>query len=493
MYFKLQSGESVDLHISEYGEGYALVDENGKCYASLDRDSDDKASFVSREAESIFAEPLIAVKGKLDRLAFIYLMQEFSGVESESDFESDEDSSAWLRREPEDIYDDEENPFNPDKISIDSKPMTMDRVLTRIEQGTITLSPDFQRSVVWDDERKSRLIESLLLRIPIPMFYVSSDAQGNLTVVDGLQRISTFRDFILGEEYLKDPEKNRDKKGDGFHLVGLEFWTDYENKTMNDLPLYLKNRLMETEFRFTIINPGTPEVVRRNIFRRINTGGMPLSSQEIRNALYGGRATKLLNRLVALPEFTKATGTIRSERMEDKELALRLISFFIRKPEKFSRSTSTDNWLSDTMIILNAMPDFYTKEFKKLQERHKGMDVISLITILLDDDIVEKFQKAMIRAQKLFGASAFRKSLPGRRRSPINKALFEVWGVLLAGISETKFQSLLANKNRFFEDYGKLLAQPEFVVAISRDSMRYNSVKDRYMKLTNLIDTYSHD
>ena len=65
--------------------------------------------------------------------------------------------------------------------------------------------------------------------------------------------------------------------------------------------------------------------------------------------------------------------------------------------------------------------------------------------------------------------------------------------MLLAEISEKKFQSLLVNKDKFFEDYGKLLAQPEFVVAISRDSMRYNSVKDRYMKLTNLIDTYSHD
>ncbi len=493
MNFKLLSGESVDLHIGEYGDGYALVDENGRRFAALDRDCDDKASFVCKDAENIFAEPLILIKGKLDKLAFIYLMQEFSGVESESDFELDEDSPSRLHREKEDIYDDDENPFNPDKISIDSKPMTMDRVLARIEQGTITLSPDFQRSVVWDDERKSRLIESLLLRIPIPMFYVSSDEKGNLTVVDGLQRLSTFRDFILGEEYLKNPEKNLQKKGDGMHLVGLEFWTDYEGKTMNDLPLYLKNRLMETEFRFTIINPGTPEVVRRNIFRRINTGGMPLSSQEIRNALYGGRATKLLTKLVTLPEFSKATGKIRSERMEDKELALRLISFFVRKPEKFSRSTSTDNWLSDTMIIINAMPDFYTKDFKKLQERHKGMDVTTLISILRDEDIVEKFRMAMIRAQKLFGASAFRKSLPGHRRSPINKALFEVWGVLLAGISETKFQSLLSNKDMFFMDYGKLLLQPEFVVAISRDSMRYNSVKDRYMKLTNLIDMYSHD
>lgn len=95
--------------------------------------------------------------------------------------------------------------------------------MRRLQQGTITLNPDFQRQEVWDQKRKSQLIESLLLKIPIPMFYVSSDEKSNWTVVDGLQRISTLRDFVLGKEYLKDPSKNLNKKGSGFKLQGLEF------------------------------------------------------------------------------------------------------------------------------------------------------------------------------------------------------------------------------------------------------------------------------
>ncbi len=126
----------------------------------------------------------------------------------------------------EESLDDEHDrdPFNPDEISIDTKPITMETLMRRLQQGTITLNPDFQRKEVWNSERKSQLIESMLLKIPIPMFYVSSDEKSNWTVVDGLQRISTLRDFVLGKSYLEDTQKNIDKKGYGFKLQGLEFW-----------------------------------------------------------------------------------------------------------------------------------------------------------------------------------------------------------------------------------------------------------------------------
>lgn len=95
--------------------------------------------------------------------------------------------------------------------------------MRRLQQGTITLNPDFQRKEVWNRERKSQLIESLLLKIPIPMFYVSSDEKSNWTVVDGLQRISTLRDFVLGKSYLEDTQKNIDKKAMGSNCKGLNF------------------------------------------------------------------------------------------------------------------------------------------------------------------------------------------------------------------------------------------------------------------------------
>ena len=257
------------------------------------------------------------------------------------------------------------NPFNPEDISIDSKVVPMETFLRRIEQGTINLNPDFQRNEVWTKEKKSQLIESLMLKIPLPMFYVSADEKGSYTVIDGLQRLSTIRNFVLGEEFLKT--KDDKKKGEGFILQNLEFWEEYNGKTFKKLPTHLYNRILETEFRFTVINPGTPEEVKRNIFKRINTGGLPLSSQEVRNALYIGKSTKLLKELSSTNEFKKATGdSIKSLRMEDKELILRLLSFLTRDYTTYKKTINVDTFLSETMIIINAHPEFKIREYKKM-------------------------------------------------------------------------------------------------------------------------------
>lgn len=125
----------------------------------------------------------------------------FSGVEKEEDrVESD-----LSGREP----------FDTDSISISSKTVALDTVLRRIKNKTIKLAPDFQRNYVWDKKRKSQLMESMMLRIPLPMFYVSEDKNGIWEVVDGLQRLTTIRDFVLGP----------DLDGKGFKLFGLEFWS----------------------------------------------------------------------------------------------------------------------------------------------------------------------------------------------------------------------------------------------------------------------------
>lgn len=385
-----------------------------------------------------------------------------------------------------DVLDD---PFNPEEISITSKIVPMETCLRRITQGTIFLNPDFQRNEVWTIEKRSQLIESLMLKIPLPMFYVSADEKSNYTVVDGLQRLSTIRRYILGDEYLKS--KDESKRGHGFKLKELEFWKDYEGKTFNELPTNIKNNILETEFTFTIINPGTPEEVRRNIFKRINTGGLPLSSQEIRNALYIGKATGLLNLLAKDGEFKKATGySIKAIRMADKELILRFISFLIREYTTYRRTISADTLLSDTMIIINAMPDMDTRDYKKLKKVAKDRLKEEDVKIYDTEFIKEAFHNAMIRAKKLFGKHTFRRSFGNNRKSPINKSLFETWGVLLSTLSEQEFKQLNRNKAALMEDYIPILENENFHRAISRNSMKNTSVKYRFEVIKELIDKY---
>lgn len=391
------------------------------------------------------------------------------------------DTNTIYEVEEED-FDLKSYPFDPEDISIDKKPMVMDAIIRRFKQGTIIMHPDFQREEVWSKETKSRLIESLLLRIPITMFYVSADEEGKLTVVDGLQRLSAIRDFVLKEEYKPTNTKGL---GDGMRLQGLEFLIQYEGMTFNELPINMQNRINETEFTFTIINPGTPEEVKRNIFKRINTGGEGLKPQEIRNALYAGKATELLKNLATSPAFIKATtSSVRSNRMESYEVVLRGIAFILRDADSYPKNGNMDKFLGDTMVILNSYPEFSDREILRLEK----MEDLDLSSIKKDriDNLEEIFKLSMRRAKSLFGTHAFRKSYGDKRRSPINKALFELWCSTLAVMDDNDFNKLRSN-SQFMEEYNKLLDDEKFNIYISRDSWKPTSVRKRYEIINDLI------
>lgn len=383
-------------------------------------------------------------------------------------------------------------PFNPEEISIDSKTVSLDTVLRRIKQNNIRLTPPFQRKSVWDDTRKSRLIESMMLKIPLPMFYVSSDKQNNWDVVDGLQRLTTIKEFILGNY---DKKASRyDKKG--FKLKNLEFWRSLNGLNLNDekFPGKLFNNIMETELSFTVINPDTPEEVKRNIFKRINTGGMPLTSQEIRHALYQGESTLLLEKLVENVYFLNAVDFIDDSRMAGRELILRFVSFYIRDYSYYTKDSSMDSHLSNTMRIINILENISFDSCKEEFKNEKHIDFNELymsVNKKTIEQIILDFELAMKRARKIFGIHTFRKSFVGKRRTPINKTLFEVFGNLLLKLNNNEFEILLKNKNNFLKEYKEsFLLTTEFSYMIGRDSHRVSSVKKRYNELSSLINKY---
>jgi len=378
------------------------------------------------------------------------------------------DYSFDIAEEEEPSSDDLEfKPFNPELISIDTKKIAMETIIRRLKQGTIDLNPDFQRNYVWTSEKKSQLIESLILKIPLPMFYVAADKVGNYIVVDGLQRISTLRDYIVDQK---------------FSLQKLEFWGDqYNDYHFDDLPTIIQNRILETEFTFTVINEGTPDAVKRNIFKRVNRGGLPLTDQEIRNALYTGEATVLLKNLALKESFLEATdSSIKTERMLDKEFILRSLTFIIQDYTTYPKSGDMDSFLCETLQIIN-----------KLKNQNASFEKTQNFKINTIKDIEQYFILSMDRAMQIFGEHTFRKSFPGQRRTPINKSLFEVWATILSKLSQNEFSSLLQNKKDFLNDYKiNFLQDYRFDDIISRRALQYASVIDRHRKLQTLVEKY---
>lgn len=371
-----------------------------------------------------------------------------------------------------------EFPFDADKISISSVPVPVSRLLDRLQRKTI-ISPVIQRSEnLWTIQQQSRLIESLMLRIPLPLFYVAADNDENWKIVDGLQRVSALRNYLLNNN---------------FTLSGLEFLVELNGFQYEKLPPKYQNRIMDTTLQFAVISSTTPPEVQRNIFKRLNTGGLPLSQQEIRHALYYDEdVAELLLNLANSDEFQKATdNSINDSRMAARELVLRFIAFLIRDITAYPKNDDMDGFLSDTMLLLSAMPELREDKLKKLFAfRKNSIEINCLYTTY--EEITDKFILAMIRAGKLFGPYAFRKSIPPRKRTPINKALFETIAITLCELDENSFTRLMNKKEALFEKI-ETGFEKEIGYTISRDSHKLGSIKKRFKFFRELFHEFGRE
>ena len=213
-----------------------------------------------------------------------------------------------------------------------------------------------------------------------------------------------------------------------------------------------------------MIQENTPPEVKFNIFKRINTGGLPLSSQEIRHALNQGKASALLQDLAESAEFRTATNEgIRDDRMGDRECVLRLLAF-MRTSYREYRSKNLDAFLNQCMIELNQLPD---------------ADV---------QDLDKRFRRAMVDCYRLFGDQAFRKQKRGNpRRSPVNRALFEVWSASVEALSPADVQRLEAKSAELRERFLALLEDSDFEAAITYGTGDPRKVRLRFSKIEEII------
>lgn len=290
------------------------------------------------------------------------------------------------------------------KISIMPKTLSVEAIVKKLKYKEIDLDTEFQRKrSLWTKTVKSQLIESLMIQLPIPPMYFDARDTNKWKIIDGLQRLCTLNEFLLEKKW---------------RLTNLEYLADYNNCRMDDLPRIYQRRIEEGQLAFYLILPETPEEVKYSLFKRINTPGLKLEPQEIRHALFQGKATKLLKELAETELFRKATGNdVPSSRMQDREMVLRYLALHYLGPNEY-KNCNIDEYLNKAMAFLNEQDDDFIEQCKTLY--FESLECVYCI----------------------FGRYAFRRISKIREQDikPINTALFEGW---VNGVSQLNAQERL--------------------------------------------------
>jgi hypothetical protein len=328
-----------------------------------------------------------------------------------------------------------------DTLLIRNENRTVHDVLRRIGQGSFIMDPDFQRDFIWTEDKQSKLIESVLMRIPLPVFYLAEDDQGRMVVVDGLQRLSTFQRFVNNDLRLKLPEQ-----------------TELNKKRFEDLSPKLQNRVEDCNLILYVIDVKVPERARLDIFERVN-GGVPLTRQQMRNCLFMGPATRFLKIEAATDLFQKTTGgSLNTSTMRDREFVNRFCAFQLLPLDEY-----------------RDMDEFLARALRKMNN--------------FDENALEKlsaeFRTSLANNFNLFDRHAFRKHTAGQEsRSVINASL---WDVMSTGLSRRSEHIVKARADALKRAFYPLLADDEFIGAITYGPNQVRNVKCRFEKATAMF------
>jgi hypothetical protein len=322
-----------------------------------------------------------------------------------------------------------------DTVLIRTESRTVFDVVRRIEKGSFIMDPDFQRDFIWSKDKQSKLIESVLMRIPLPVFYLAEDEQGNMVVVDGLQRLSTFQAFFGSKLRLKLPEH-----------------PELDKKHFKELSAKLQNRVEDCNLILYIIDSKVPERARLDIFERVN-GGVPLTRQQMRNCLYMGQATRFLKEEVASAEFPQATGnSLDGDTMRDREFINRFAAFYLLP-------------LSD---YRGDMDDFLARTLKNMNKM-KPEEI---------SELSQAFRRSLSNNYCVFGKHAFRKHTRNQKdRGILNASL---WDVMTTGLAAYGPDIVDSKAEQLRQAFYKLLADTNFVASVTYSPNSTKNVRHRF-------------
>ena len=346
-------------------------------------------------------------------------------------------------------------------IKIEQAQYSIFELKRKYDKDRICIDPDFQRNLVWTNKQKSELIESVIMQIPLPLIYLAENEDGKLVVVDGRQRLTTFFQFLDNEFRLKDlkilPQIN-----------GMNF------NELEESHLYSRyvTIIEDTQLVVQIIKYPTKDRVRFDIFDRVNRGGTPLNKQEMRNALYQGNATKLLDELSKMKSFKDATGgAISPKHMKDKYVILRALCFYLLwRGNILDKNKKRMEYRCDMEELLGAGMNLFNK-----------MDLNSIFLLK------QLFDRTMTRAYQCLGKDGFRIPSNGKIRRPISMTLFETLFYYFTCFDKTSVSNLEMKKGvvELLQDEEYLRSLQHSVDSSVNVKKRFGKVKEKYKEIIN--------
>lgn len=316
-----------------------------------------------------------------------------------------------------------------------------------IKAGRISLTIEYQRKYVWDLGKASRLIESLLLNVPIPVCYFAEDSNGVFEVIDGLQRLSTIKQFLDGE----------------VTLTGLSVLTELEGKVFAELAPRDQRRLEGRTIRCIVITEDSHPDIKFDVFERLNTGAASLTAQELRNSVYRGSLNDALKTLAKKAYFTPLMGVHGNKRMDYEEIILRYLAL-----------VTGESYKPPLRQFLN--------EYMRSNQ-----------TSTLSRAEVDRFEDVCRTVSEVLGESPFR--LAGSK-TPVNKAFFDAVMVPIAFADRDQVRAKAREVRQFVEG---LSDDDDFRASIGRATAdrtrmvsRVNTVSDGLAALGVTVSLPSH-
>lgn len=317
----------------------------------------------------------------------------------------------------------------PDERRLVTQPydFSVASLIDDINSERLLLELEYQRSYVWDDAKASRLIESLLLNIPIPVCYFAENEDGTLEVVDGQQRLKSIWRFAMETD---DPER--------LELRGLPVLAELNGKTFSQISSRDQRRLLNRTIRCIVITEDSHPDIKFDVFERLNTGAVRLTDQELRNSIYRGPLNDALKEATRFEPFQRLLSGQLTTRMGDVELVLRFIALADR--------------LGGYRPPLRQFLNEYMREHSANPE-----GVASLF---------ESFRRTSETTEQVFGTDAFRRfTLGDSAGRQINKALFDATMISLSLADQDAIRARSQDVRSVFRD---LLGDPAFEALIGR-------------------------